>query len=127
VADDLAIACQAPTVGANVDPQRGTPPLALDPSRKLPFASAKVFEKLSALGGVMKKSIGQSHSIGTAPRLLTIKQVADRLTVSVGCLRAWRIRGEGPPAIRVGSALRWAEREVDAWLNARRESGGLAS
>jgi hypothetical protein len=43
----------------------------------------------------MKKSIGQSHSIGTAPRLLTIKQVADRLTVSVGCLRAWRIRGEG--------------------------------
>jgi excisionase family DNA binding protein len=78
-------------------------------------------------GGVMKKSIGQSHSIGTVPRLLTIKQVADRLTVSVGCLRAWRIRGEGPPAIRVGSALRWDEREVDAWLNARRESGGLAS
>ncbi len=75
----------------------------------------------------MKKSIGQSHSIGTGPRLLTIKQVADRLTVSVGCLRAWRIRGEGPPAIRVGSALRWDEREVDAWLNARRESGGLAS
>ena len=31
--------------------QRGTPPLALDPSRKLPFASAKVFEKLSALEG----------------------------------------------------------------------------
>jgi excisionase family DNA binding protein len=75
----------------------------------------------------MKKSIAQSHSIGTAPRLLTIKQVADRLTVSVGCLRAWRIRGEGPPAIRVGSALRWDEREVDAWLNARRESGGMAS
>ena len=49
VADDLAMACQAPTVGANVDPQRGTPPLALDPSRMLPFASAKVFEKLSAL------------------------------------------------------------------------------
>jgi predicted DNA-binding transcriptional regulator AlpA len=55
------------------------------------------------------------------------KQVADRLTVSVGCLRAWRIRGKGPPTIRVGSALRWDEREVDAWLNARRESGGLAS
>src|ERR1700730_3937836 len=48
------------------------------------------------------------------------------LTVSVGCLRAWCIRGEGPPAIRVGSCLRWDEREVDAWLNARRESGGLA-
>jgi hypothetical protein len=51
LADDLAMACHAPTVGANVDPQRGTPPLALDPSRRLPFASAKVFENLSALEG----------------------------------------------------------------------------
>jgi excisionase family DNA binding protein len=85
------------------------------------------FREAIRTGDAMKKSVGQSHSIGTAPRLLTIKQVADRLTVSVGCLRAWRIRGEGPPAIRVGSALRWDEREVDAWLNARRESGGLAS
>jgi hypothetical protein len=39
------------TVGANVDHYRGTPPLALDPSRKLPFASAKVFEKLFPLEG----------------------------------------------------------------------------
>jgi predicted DNA-binding transcriptional regulator AlpA len=75
----------------------------------------------------MKKSVGQPHSIDTAPRLMTMKQVADRLTVSVGCLCAWRVRGEGPPAIRVGSALRWDEREIDAWLNARRESSGLAS
>ena len=120
------MACQAPTVGANFDHYRGAPPLALDPSRTLPFASES-FREAIRTGGVMKKSIGQSHSIGTAPRLLTIKQVADRLTVSVGCLRAWRIRGEGPPAIRVGSALRWDEGEVEAWLNARRESGGLAS
>jgi predicted DNA-binding transcriptional regulator AlpA len=62
----------------------------------------------------MKTPTRQSNSIETTPRLLTIKQVAERLTVSVGCLRAWRIRGEGPPAIRVGSALRWDEREVDA-------------
>jgi hypothetical protein len=48
---------------------------------------------------------------------------ADRLSVSVGCLRAWRIRGEGPSAIRIDSALRCDEREVDAWLNACRESG----
>lgn len=36
----------------------------------------------------MKKSVGQPHSIDTAPRLMTMKQVADRLTVSVGCLCA---------------------------------------
>ena len=121
------MACQAPTGGANFDHYRGTPPLALDPSRKLPLREHESIREAIRTGGVMKKSIGQSHSTGTAPRLLTIKQVADRLTISVGCLRAWRIRGEGPPAIRVGSALRWDEREVDAWLNTRRESGGLAS
>jgi excisionase family DNA binding protein len=74
----------------------------------------------------MKRPGEQPKPTDATPRLLTIAQVADRLTVSVGCLRAWRIRGEGPPAIRVGSCLRWDEREVDAWLNARRESGGLA-
>jgi len=54
--------------------------------------------------------------------LLTIQQVAERLTVSVGCIRAWRLKGEGPPAIRVGTSLRWDLREVDAWIDARRES-----
>lgn len=54
--------------------------------------------------------------------LLTIQEVAERLTVSVGCIRAWRLRGEGPPAIRVGSALRWDPDEVDVWLDVRRES-----
>ncbi|GAB5004185.1 hypothetical protein MAHJHV63_24480 [Mycobacterium avium subsp. hominissuis] len=59
------------------------------------------------------------HPLGT---LLTIQELAERLTVSVGCIRAWRLRGDGPPAIRVGTALRWDSREVDEWLDIRRES-----
>lgn len=54
--------------------------------------------------------------------LLKIDQVASLLKVSVGCIRAWRIKGEGPPAIRIGTALRWDSAEVDAWLDSRRES-----
>lgn len=54
--------------------------------------------------------------------LLKIDQVANRLRVSVGCIRAWRIKGEGPPAIRIGTALRWDSAEVDEWLDSRRES-----
>ena len=59
--------------------------------------------------------------------LLKIDQLARRLKVSVGCIRAWRLRGEGPPAIRVGTALRWDTSEVEAWLDSRRESrmGGV--
>jgi excisionase family DNA binding protein len=60
-----------------------------------------------------------THPLGT---LLTIQELAERLTVSVGCIRAWRVRGDGPPAIRIGTALRWDSREVDEWLDSRRES-----
>lgn len=59
---------------------------------------------------------------GRQPLLLNIEELADRLTVIVGCIRSWRLKGEGPPAIRVGTALRWDAVEVDAWLDARRES-----
>ncbi len=58
----------------------------------------------------------------TSRPLLTIEDVAARLAVSVGCVRAWRIKGEGPPAIRVGNSLRWAEKDLEAWLDSRRES-----
>ncbi|WP_082993280.1 helix-turn-helix domain-containing protein [Mycobacterium sp. 1245111.1] len=65
------------------------------------------------------ESQADTHQLGT---LLTIQELAERLTVSVGCIRAWRLRGDGPPAIRVGTALRWDSREVDEWLDIRRES-----
>ena len=71
---------------------------------------------------VPKSARGHVVSGRNDQRFLTIQQLADRLTVSVGCIRAWRIRGEGPPAIRVGTALRWDAVEVDAWIDARRES-----
>lgn len=66
-----------------------------------------------------------TRTSGTVTRqdeLFDIDQLASRLRVSVGCIRAWRIKGEGPPAIRVGAALRWDPAEVDDWLDSRRES-----
>ncbi|WP_372585084.1 helix-turn-helix transcriptional regulator [Mycobacteroides abscessus] len=68
----------------------------------------------------MQKS--QNGSRHDPLELLTIVELSERLRVSVGCIRAWRLRGEGPPAIRVGSALRWDTTEVDAWLDEQRES-----
>jgi predicted DNA-binding transcriptional regulator AlpA len=73
------------------------------------------------VAAVSKQSTPQDdrHPLGT---LLTIHELAERLTISVGCIRAWRLRGDGPPAIRIGTALRWDSREVDEWLDFRRES-----
>ncbi len=82
------------------------------------MAVSQMPEKLTRVSGP-SKSLDGKHSPG---ELLTIQELAERLTVSVGCIRAWRLRGDGPPAIRVGTALRWDPREVDECPDSRRES-----
>ena len=65
----------------------------------------------------------QATKRSAAPgEFLTIQQLAERFQVSVGCIRAWRLRGEGPPAIKLGNSLRWDLSEVDKWVDAQRES-----
>jgi predicted DNA-binding transcriptional regulator AlpA len=82
------------------------------------MAASQVPGKVTRVSGPSKLLDG-NRSPG---ELLTIQEFAERLTVSVGCIRAWRLRGDGPPAIRVGTALRWDAREIDEWLDSRRES-----
>jgi excisionase family DNA binding protein len=48
--------------------------------------------------------------------LLTTQQLADLLQISVDTLYAWRSRGEGPPAYRLGKHLRFRPAEVSSWL-----------
>lgn len=50
-------------------------------------------------------------------RLLTAKDLADYLGRPVATLYAWRYRGLGPPAIRMGRELRYRESEVIAWMD----------
>jgi predicted DNA-binding transcriptional regulator AlpA len=93
------------------------------PLRRLPqltntMAASHIPPKVAAVSK-QSQPHADTHPLGT---LLTIQDLAERLTVSVGCIRAWRLRGDGPPAIRVGTALRWDSREVDEWLDIRRES-----
>lgn len=64
----------------------------------------------------------RGQRLETGKVFLTIEELAEVLTLSVGCIRAWRARGEGPPAVRFGNRLRWDRREIEAWVDARRES-----
>lgn len=53
----------------------------------------------------MRRPAVKTITTGQSGDLMTIGELAIRLRVSVGCIRAWRLRGEGPPAVRLGSAL----------------------
>ena len=51
--------------------------------------------------------------------LHTERQEAERLSVSVRTLQAWRTRGDGPPYIKAGRAVRYDPRRTDEWLATR--------
>lgn len=60
----------------------------------------------------------------TELRLLTEGETAELLGMTVSFLQARRIRGGGPPFIRVGSrTVRYDVRDLDRWIEKqRRES-----
>jgi len=51
---------------------------------------------------------------------------ADRLRVSVLTVRWLRQEGRFIPAIKVGRRLMWDTRDIDAWLEAQRETPKVA-
>ena len=64
------------------------------------------------------------HSQG----LLNERAVSKILGVSLGSLRRWRLRREGPPYIKLGAgrggAVRYPLVALDAWLASRPAGGG---
>ena len=57
----------------------------------------------------------------TRARLMSVRDVAQRLQLDERTVRRMRARGELPPALDLGSVLRWAEPDFEAWLEGRRE------
>lgn len=55
-------------------------------------------------------------------RLLTARQVADRLGLSTETVLSWVRRGE-LPAFKLGRAIRFREDDLDAWLAQRATPG----
>ena len=51
--------------------------------------------------------------------LLTPKEVAKLLKVSLSWLAKARMRGDGPPYIRIGRSIRYSEAAVLQWMKSR--------
>lgn len=53
----------------------------------------------------------------TIRRLLTEKQVAEKMELSQRTLQAWRRTGNGPPFVKLGNAVRYIDGDLDAWID----------
>ena len=60
------------------------------------------------------RNIGANRVSGP---LLTELEVAERLRVSLACLRRWRLERRGPRFLKVGSLVRYPREELDRWIN----------
>jgi len=49
---------------------------------------------------------------------LTEHDVARQLGLSVATLRAWRLKGKGPPFVRFGRAVRYLAADVERFVRA---------
>ena len=55
-------------------------------------------------------------------RLLSQKELAEMLRVSIEQLRLWRNKGIGPSYFRVGHAIRYRDVEVERWLREQEQA-----
>ena len=55
-------------------------------------------------------------------RFLTVAELAERCHVREDAVYRWRMRGVGPPAVRInGGKVLFAESDVAEWLDSQRE------
>jgi len=55
--------------------------------------------------------------------LLTERDVARVTGVSLGTVRRWRQRRQGPPSIKLGALVRYVPENLIAWIESRPKGG----
>jgi excisionase family DNA binding protein len=58
--------------------------------------------------------------------LLDLDWLSEFIDIPPRTIYNWRLRGEGPPAYRVGRHLRFRKSDVEAWLSTVRDKAGAA-
>ena len=67
------------------------------------------------------------NSTERADELIRTEDVARLLGLTEGTMANQRSRGEGPPFIRIGRAVRYSRRAVTAWIEANTVTPGDAA
>ncbi len=63
-----------------------------------------------------KSGNGVAQADSLASRLLSERQVAERLNVAEVTLQQWRCQGKGPPFVRLGRMIRYRASDLEVFL-----------
>lgn len=56
------------------------------------------------------------------PRLLTVRDVAEIMSVPVSTVHHWALRGDGPPSFKIGKHRRYDAALVAEWLQRQKDA-----
>jgi len=73
---------------------------------------------MSSQSGLSGAAVAQKSTV-PAFVLLTPKEAATRLKVSLSWLAKARMRGDGPPYILIGRSIRYRETDLLQWMKSR--------
>lgn len=63
----------------------------------------------------MIKTTVQDSTLSNTTKALTETQLAERWAISRKTLQAWRLRGDGPRFVRIGTAIRYMLSDITAY------------
>lgn len=63
----------------------------------------------------MIKTTVQDSTLSNTTKALTETQLAERWAISRKTLQAWRLRGDGPRFMRIGTAIRYMLSDITAY------------
>ena len=66
-----------------------------------------------------KSSLKSARELNFRERLLTPKETADFLRVSLSWLAKARMRGDGPPFVKIGRSIRYPESALRQWMKSQ--------
>jgi predicted DNA-binding transcriptional regulator AlpA len=71
------------------------------------------------LAGIPDPHAGSATDNTCSERLLTIREAANFLRLSESWLAKARMRGDGPPFVKMGGAIRYLESTLVRWMKAQ--------
>jgi excisionase family DNA binding protein len=58
---------------------------------------------------------------------LTVKEAADYLRLGVSTLNTYRVKGGGPPYIKMGATVRYDSEDLDVWIEQKKRQSTSAA